>query len=95
MDEMNEFDPNLRFTLENMENNKLNFLDTIIILRDEKLILNQYRKPESSNCLVNFIYGVAPKSYKLSTLIGEIYRANNCRPTKDGLDQVLENIEKI
>ena len=41
MNEMNEFDPSLKFTVENMENNKLNFLDTTIFLEGEKLILKQ------------------------------------------------------
>ena len=78
-----------------MENNKLNFLDTTVILKGTSSILKQYRKSESSDCLINFKYGVAPKAYKISTLIGEIYRANNCTTTKDGLDQALKNIEKI
>ena len=61
-----------------MKNNKLNFLDTTVTLKGTSLILKQYRKPESSDCLISFKYGVVPKAYSISKLIGEIYHANNC-----------------
>ena len=41
MNEMNNFNPSLKFTiLENMNNNRLKLLDTTIVLKDKKLILN-------------------------------------------------------
>ena len=87
LDEMNGFDPSLKFTIENMTKDGLNFLDTTVIFEDNQLNLRQFRKPNSSDCLVNFKYGVSPKSYKFSTLIGEVYRANNCTTNKNYLDE--------
>ena len=65
LNEMNKFDPMLKFTLENMTDDKLNFLDTTECFEDKELKLKQYRKPESTDCLINFKKGVSPKSYKI------------------------------
>ena len=92
LNEMNKFDPMLKFTVENMSEDKLNFLDTTVCFEDNELILDQYRKPESTDCLINFKKGVSPKSYKISTLIGEIYRARNCTTTEKGLNRALETV---
>ena len=60
LNEMNIFDPMLKFTIKFMYRNKLNFLDTTFSFEDDNLVLNQYRKPESSDCLINFKHGVTP-----------------------------------
>ena len=95
MEEMNEFDLFLKFTLKNRTDNTLNFLDTTISFVNSQLILTQYRKPESSDCLINFHKGVAPKAYKFSTLIGEVYRAYNCNTTEDGLTRSLKKSSRF
>ena len=78
LNKMNKFDPGLKFTIEPMTNNKLNFLDTTVCLENENLSLEFYRKESASNCLTNNKHAVSPKSYKISTLCGEIHRVNNC-----------------
>ena len=67
---MNEFDPSLKFTVENMKNGRLNFLDTTICLENEDLSLEFYKKSSASNCPTNYKNTVSPKSYKISTLCG-------------------------
>ena len=67
---MNGFDPGLKFTLEEMTENRLNFLDTTVCVTNEDLCLEFYRKSSASNCLTNFKHEVSPKSYKISTLCG-------------------------
>ena len=62
LDEMNKFDHHLKFTEEPMLEGKLNFLDTTITFENNQIILKQYRKPEASDCLINFKKGVAPKA---------------------------------
>ena len=69
--------------------------DTTVIFEDNQLNLRHFRKPNSSDCMVNFKHGVSPKSYKFSTLIGEVYRANNCTTTKENLDESLDKIKVI
>ena len=59
--QMNNFDKGLKWTIENMKNNKLVFLDTQVIVENSQLNLYQYQKPNSSRVLTNYKYGVSPK----------------------------------
>ena len=83
--EMNNFDKGLNWTIENMENNKLVFLDTQIVLENSKLDLYQYRKPNTSQVLTNYKFGVSPKSYKNGLISGEVFRAKNCTTSEKHL----------
>ena len=95
LDKMNEFDPSLSFTMESMTENRLTFLDTSVCFINEDLCLEQYRKPSASNCLINFKHAVSPKSYKISTLCGEIHRANNCTTTPETKAKAFKKLESI
>ena len=44
---MNNFDENLSFTLDKMENNSIKYLDTLVVLENDKLKLQQFKKSES------------------------------------------------
>ena len=89
LNKMNEFDPSLKFTVKPMSNNKLNFLDTTVCLENEDLSLEFYRKASASNCLTINKTAVSPKSYKISTLCGEIHRVNNCTSSKRKLEKAF------
>ena len=93
--DFNNFDSGLKWTIENMKNNELIFLDTKIVLNDSTLTLHQYRKPSASHCLTNFKLGVSPKSYKYGLISGEVHRANNCTSSEVALNDALENLENI
>ena len=95
LNKMNEFDPSLKFTIEPMTNNKLNILVTTVCLENEDLCLEFYRKASASNCLTNYKTAVSPKSYKISTLCGEIHRVNNCTSSKLKLDKAFKQLESI
>lgn len=55
LDTFNSFHPRLRFTLEISDNNKLNFLDTTIILENNNLLFDWYHKPLFSGRYLNFL----------------------------------------
>jgi len=92
--EMNNFDKGLKWTHENMKNNKLVFLDTHVVLEDSQLNLYQYSKPNSSQVLTNYKVGVFPKCYKNGLISGEVYRAKNCTTSEKAFDEALNNLEK-
>ena len=97
MKNINEFDAGyLNFTFEEMKNNSLPFLDTEIYL-DEKNIpqFRQYRKKLKSEVIINFKNSVTPRKYKISTLTGDIFRANYCSSTKENLEDALQKLTKI
>ena len=88
---MNEFDNFLTFTVDEMSENSLKFLDTKVVISDNKLELKQYFKHE--NVVLNYKHAVAPTQYKNSCLIGEIYRAKNSTSNNDNLEAALINLK--
>ena len=78
-----------------MENSKITFLDTSISLQDGKLNLNMFRKPESSDNVVNFKKSISPKGYKWSNFIREIHRCNNTTSNNYFRDEAIEKTKNI
>ena len=94
LEKMNSFDPFLKFTVVEMQENKL--MDTKIIEKNDTLELEQYRKnTNDTTCIMNFQQAVAPLQYKKSCLNSEIYRAYDCTSNRDTLEIALENLEEI
>lgn len=54
LDAFNTYHKDIRFTMESEENNQINFLNTTVIRKENGLITNWYKKPFSSNRLVNY-----------------------------------------
>jgi hypothetical protein len=69
-------------------------LDTLVVNTNRNSHLRMYRKPQASETLLNFENGVAPKSQKISTLIGKIYRCQNTTTTPEALKLELNIIKK-
>ena len=62
-----------KFTVVEMQDNKLVYLDTKIIEKNGTLELEQHRKTSNdTTCIMNYRQAVAPLQYKRSCLIGEI-----------------------
>ena len=69
----NSFHPRLQFTLEVGELNTLNFLDVSLIIRDNHIIFDLYRKPSFSGRYLNF-WSQHPVCQKRGTVIGLVDR---------------------
>ena len=95
LQKLNNFDKNLSFTTENMIDNKLNFLDTTIIIRNDQLFLEHYRKPTATDCLINFKTGVSPKNYKIGAFMGELYRCHHSSTTTEARDRSIEISKQV
>jgi hypothetical protein len=93
---MNSFDPFLKFTEVVMTDNKITYLDTKIIEKDDSLELEQHRKTSIySTCMMNYKQAVAPLQYKNSCLNGKIYRAKNCTSNETTLNLALQDLEVV
>jgi hypothetical protein len=51
--------------MENASDNIIDFLDTTVIINNNNLNLEHFRKPTATDCLVNYKTGVSPKNYKI------------------------------
>jgi hypothetical protein len=93
---MNNFDKNyLKFTVEEMSNNSLTFLDTEIYLDENKIPqIKKFRKETASDVILNF-NSITPKKYKISTLKGDIFRCNHTCTTDKNLNEALVDLTEL
>jgi len=73
LDMFNSFHVRLQFTLEMNINNRINFLDVIIILDDQKISFDRYEKPTNTGRYINY-HSQHPVSQKRSIVYGLIDR---------------------
>ena len=87
---INNWEPNLKFTLDEGDNGLLNYLDMSLYKDNEtnQFETKFYQKSIKSDYLSNF-NSVQPKSYKISTLCGEIYRMNRICTNETNRDMAL------
>ena len=71
---LNSFHQQIKFTMEEEENGRLPYLDTVIIRRGNKLKIDWYQKPTSSGRIINF-YSCQPRRIILNTAGNLIRRA--------------------
>ena len=69
----------------------LNFLDATILINNNKLNLEHYRKPSATDCLINYKTGVSPISYKISSFVGELYRIHHSTTTDSAKSLAIKN----
>ena len=81
--EINNYHPNLHFTIERESENCIPFLDMKIMHRGEKLTSTWYSKSTDTGLTMNF-HALAPTKYKRSVVSGMIYRIHHaCSTWKD------------
>ena len=92
---LNNHAKTLKFTIENMENNSLNFLDCNVYYDSEtrQFEFKNYQKITKSNVLINYKKSIIPQKYKLSCLSGEIFRMKHTSSTEKNLTNSLKNLK--
>ena len=88
---INQQHPQIKFTVENSENNILAFLDTQIKLEDDHFESIVYRKQTYTGVLLN-IEAVCPMNWKKGLILGAINRASIICSTKEAF---LSEVEKL
>lgn len=63
---LNNFHPNIKFTIEKERDFKLSYLDTLIVRKGEKLTVDWYQKPTSSGRIINY-HSKHPRSMIMNT----------------------------
>ena len=62
-------------------------------IKDSKLILWNYAKPQNRNKITDFKHEISPRSQKVGTLCAEIYRSYSTTSTPESLNHALENLK--
>ena len=73
---LNSKHPNIKFTCEIEQNNKLSFLDSTIHFHNNQFSTNTYRKPSHTGLGLNFLSHI-PRIYKINSIKTLINRAFN------------------
>ena len=92
---LNSLHPNLNFTFEIEQDNKIPFLD-LLISRDENNLLhsNWYRKATDTGLLMNY-HSVAPKKHKRAVITGLVHRVHSCSSSWTRFDDGLKEAKDI
>ena len=90
---LNTFPKNIKFTYELEINNKISFLDVLLIRKNDTLETTVYRKSTNNGVYLHW-NSYAPKNWKRSTLRSILGRAYKILSTKELLDKELKCIER-
>lgn len=90
---LNSFHKNIQFTYELETNNKISFLDVLLIRENNTLETTIYRKGTNTGVYLHW-NSFAPKTWKRSTLRSILTRAYKICSTNELLDKELKHIEK-
>lgn len=107
LNKLNSINKNLEFTFEVQKDNKIPFLDLLLIQTNNKIIINLYKKPTSSNRILNYqsmhplhqkiniIKQFQNKIYKLSDKSFWIQNINQLKNTLLANDYPISFINRI
>ena len=90
-DKLNDFHQNIQLTYELEKNNKIPFLDVLLILNKDTIETTVYRKPANSDIYLNW-KSFSPSSGKCGTLKTTIRRAYLICSTPHYLQEELDHI---
>ena len=88
---INNLHKGVNFTINELTNNNLVYLNTSIFIKNGQFEFKNYRKPTASNVVTNFKKSEISLKYKISALVGSIYRANDTCSNEEDLNLTLKN----
>ena len=95
LEELNSYHPNIKFTYELEEDNKITFLDVLINrINFNEIETSVYRKTTNTDIYINW-YSHAPSQWKIGTLRNLIARAKNISSTEDLLNNEIEHLKTV
>jgi len=96
LQKLNSYHSKIQFTKENQVNNKIPFLDLQLIIENNHIITDYYRKPTSSGRILNF-YSAHPFHMKFNTILNfakRIKRLSDRRFDTTNIDIITTTLEK-
>ena len=94
LNEINDFHPSLKFTIEREKDQSLPFLDMKLLRSDKKLSSTWYTKPTDTGLTMNY-HALAPRKYKRSVVSGLIHRIYSACSSWENFHTSLEKAKKL
>ncbi|XP_050306328.1 uncharacterized protein LOC126743334 [Anthonomus grandis grandis] len=91
---VNSLHPKISFTIEEEQNGKLPFLDLLIERLNNKLIFEIYRKPTTTDNVIQYA-SISPYPYKFASFNSFFYRLFNIALSKEAFAKELNIIKHI
>jgi hypothetical protein len=92
--EINNLHPNLKFTMELEENNRIAFLDIEVIHTNNSLSSTWYLKPTDTGLIMNY-HSLAPKRYKKSVVQSFVHRIHRTCSSEENVVLSLDKAKEI
>ena len=94
LETLNSYHTNIKFTIEIESENKISFLDVLLIRSNSLISTKVYRKNTNTDIYINW-KSFAPNNWKWGTLKTLVTRAFDICSTDEYLKEELENIRKV
>ena len=93
-EKLNNFDHRLKFTIEKMQENKIQFLDCNIFIENSKIKFRKTFKKGLDTVFTNYQYDLSPLKYK-HNLFTQLHRTRNCCSDNEQFERSLEDLRII
>ena len=91
---LNSQRPNIKFTFEKQKDDKLAFLDVLILKTDQNFCTSVYRKMTSIGLYINFV-SFTPYSYKTGLIKTLIHRTYEISSSWTSLNEETSNVKHL
>ena len=91
---INSFDHRLKFKIEKMQNNEIQFLDAFIFIENSEKKLKIFFKKGFDTVLTNYQHDVSPLKYKLN-IFPSLYRTRDCCSDNEQFEKCLDDLRII
>ena len=78
LNKMNSWDGKLSFTVENLVNNEINFLDARIFIENRQIKFRKFFKKAEKTVFTNFKLSISPYKYKANNIFTQLHRTRDC-----------------
>ena len=92
---MNSWDGKLSFTVENLVNNEINFLDARIFIENRQIKFRKFFKKAEKTVFTNFKLSISPYKYKANNIFTELHRTRDCCFDGEQFSQALNELRNI
>ena len=95
LEKINGYDHRLSFTVENMVNDKLKFLDMELFIDDTKIKFRKIFKKDLNTVFTNYTESISPQRYKNSAIFTQLHRVRDCLSDDEQFSKSLHELRII
>jgi hypothetical protein len=83
------------FTVENLVNNEIDFLDENIFIEDRRIKFRKTFKMAEKTVLTNFKLSISPYKYKANNIFTQLHQTRDCCSDEEQFSQALNELRDL